>query len=209
MSAQTTTFSDAITHRSWKRNGKPVESSHYYGRVREPGKPWKWHKLFTDKRASLNHWNELRRQHEHRASGLYREDVERLKKPISQLADEYHKLLEAAGKDADHIRISKWMLERLIELGQLTEDEQRDHPNCGYVAYEEYPESESPMRGRYWTKAQIESGCGTVTTMGQSIAETYARDPKFYGGTFCCGCGKHFPVEEFVWTDGSGERVGS
>lgn len=53
--------------------------------------------------------------------------------------------------------------------------------------------------------------CGTVTTMGQTIAETYARDPYFYSGTFCCGCGAHFPVGadgEFVW-DGSSEKVGT
>jgi len=53
--------------------------------------------------------------------------------------------------------------------------------------------------------------CGVVTTMGQSLAETYARDPSFYSGTFCCGCGTHFPVGEngeFVW-DGTEERVGS
>jgi hypothetical protein len=53
--------------------------------------------------------------------------------------------------------------------------------------------------------------CGVVTTMGQTIAETYAREPGFYNGTFCCGCGAHFPVGadgEFVW-DGSEERVGT
>ena len=53
--------------------------------------------------------------------------------------------------------------------------------------------------------------CGVVTTMGQTIAETYARDPHFYSGTFCCGCGAHFPVGadgEFVW-DGTDERVGT
>lgn len=53
--------------------------------------------------------------------------------------------------------------------------------------------------------------CGVVTTMGVALAETYARDPWFYSGTFCCGCGKHFPVGddgEFVWTDG-GEKVGT
>lgn len=53
--------------------------------------------------------------------------------------------------------------------------------------------------------------CGTVTTMGQSLAETYARDPKFYSGTFCCGCRNHFPIGadgEFVW-DGSNEKVGT
>ena len=45
--------------------------------------------------------------------------------------------------------------------------------------------------------------CGTVTTMGLALAETYARDPKFYGGTYCATCRDHFPVGEngeFVWT---------
>lgn len=50
--------------------------------------------------------------------------------------------------------------------------------------------------------------CGTVTTMGIAIAETYARDPKFYGGTFCCGCRTHFPLDQFVW-EGTNEMVGS
>lgn len=53
-------------------------------------------------------------------------------------------------------------------------------------------------------------GCGAATTMNQAIAETYARDPKFYGATFCCGCRTHLPVGpygEFVW-DGTDEKVG-
>lgn len=52
------------------------------------------------------------------------------------------------------------------------------------------------------------SGCGTVTTMGRALSETYARDPKFYGATFCVACNKHLPVAEFVWTVDR-ERVGS
>jgi hypothetical protein len=47
--------------------------------------------------------------------------------------------------------------------------------------------------------------------MAQEIAETYARQPGFYGATFCCGCGKHLPVGrdgEFVW-DGTDEKVGT
>jgi len=63
-----------------------------------------------------------------------------------------------------------------------------------------------PVRRSYVHKA-----CGVVTTMGQSLAETYARDPAFYSGTFCCGCGTHFPVGEtgeFVW-NGTDEKVGS
>lgn len=50
--------------------------------------------------------------------------------------------------------------------------------------------------------------CGTVTTMGQALAETYALDPKFYGGTFCGGCRTHFPVGEFTW-EPDGSIVGS
>lgn len=53
--------------------------------------------------------------------------------------------------------------------------------------------------------------CGDVTTMGQTLAETYARDPSFYSGTFCCCCRAHFPVGadgEFVW-QGTDEKVGT
>lgn len=50
--------------------------------------------------------------------------------------------------------------------------------------------------------------CGSITTMSQGIAETYARDPKFYGATYCCHCFMHLPVAEFTW-DGTDEVVGS
>lgn len=53
--------------------------------------------------------------------------------------------------------------------------------------------------------------CGAVTTMSQSLAETYARDPAFYSGTFCVGCKAHFPVGpngEFTW-DHTSEKVGT
>lgn len=62
--------------------------------------------------------------------------------------------------------------------------------------------------------------CGSVTTMGKALAETYARDPKFYGGTFCVRCGDHFTLSRidpekgvqpsFIWADdGDGTPVGS
>lgn len=50
--------------------------------------------------------------------------------------------------------------------------------------------------------------CGAVTTMGNALAETYARDPSFYSGTFCCRCHNHFSLNEFVW-EGTSEQVGS
>jgi hypothetical protein len=52
--------------------------------------------------------------------------------------------------------------------------------------------------------------CGGETRMGRAIAETYARDPYFYGGTYCVFCCKHRPVGpngEFVWDDGT--KVGT
>lgn len=59
-----------------------------------------------------------------------------------------------------------------------------------------------PVRRTY-----VHKKCGVATTMGLSLAETYARDPKFYSGTYCCGCGTHFsfgtPDGEFHWDDGS------
>ena len=54
----------------------------------------------------------------------------------------------------------------------------------------------------------VHLNCKTETKMGLALAETYARDPSFYSGTFCCGCGKHFPLIEFIWK-GTNERVGS
>lgn len=53
--------------------------------------------------------------------------------------------------------------------------------------------------------------CGTVTTMGRKLAETYARDPNYYGATFCCACRGHFPVGEsgeFTWAP-DGSKVGT
>lgn len=57
-------------------------------------------------------------------------------------------------------------------------------------------------------RAYIHKTCGTLTTMGLALCETYARDPKFYGATYCCGCSKHLPVSEFLW-DGTNDEVGS
>lgn len=95
-------------------------------------------------------------------------------------------------------------------IRDLTEEEQERHSAAGYAKYEEYPEGENVV-GMFWTQDRLDNigkGCGTKTTMGASIAETYARNPSFYGGTFCCGCGKHLPLVEFVW-EGTDEQVGS
>lgn len=73
-----------------------------------------------------------------------------------------------------------------------------------------------PVRTSY-----VHVSCGAVTTMGLAIAETYARDPSFYGGTYCAHCKDHFPIGpaprgEFVWATpreatplGAADRVGT
>ncbi len=50
--------------------------------------------------------------------------------------------------------------------------------------------------------------CGASTRMGLDLSETWARDVSFYSKTFCCTCGDHFPVAEFVW-DGTDEVLGT
>lgn len=53
--------------------------------------------------------------------------------------------------------------------------------------------------------------CGTDTSMGRALAETYARDPHFYGATYCVHCRGHFRVGEageFVWA-GTDLKVGA
>lgn len=52
-------------------------------------------------------------------------------------------------------------------------------------------------------KTYVHNKCGVATTMSEPIAETYARDSKFYGSTYCCGCEMHLPVSEFHWDDGT------
>lgn len=50
--------------------------------------------------------------------------------------------------------------------------------------------------------------CESVTTMSLDLAETAARNPKFYGATYCCRCAMHRPVDEFTWVDEAGNDTG-
>jgi hypothetical protein len=53
-------------------------------------------------------------------------------------------------------------------------------------------------------RSYMHEKCGTITTMGQALAETYAREPGFYGATYCCQCQSHYHVGErgeFVWVE--------
>lgn len=79
----------------------------------------------------------------------------------------------------------------------------------GYVVL-----SEEERRSRFVEpirRTYIHQRCGGATTIGEALAETYASEPEFYSGTYCVGCGAHFPVGpkgEFVW-DGTTQKVGT
>lgn len=98
----------------------------------------------------------------------------------------------------------------LTDGSPVTPDHREINPTTGqqkgYVVLSEAERSKGfvrPVRTSY-----VHRKCGTLTTMSRALAETYARDPKFYSGTFCVGCREHFPVAEFVWA-GSNEELGS
>ena len=99
----------------------------------------------------------------------------------------------------------------------LTEEETKEYKDKKYVAVLTVLENEdgSFKGGSYVTQEELEAyqfgkkigGCGGTTTMGDALSETYARNPNFYGATYCTYCRKHLPVSEFVWA-GTDIKVG-
>lgn len=97
-------------------------------------------------------------------------------------------------------------------LRQPNEGDQRQHAVHLVLSQEERAKGYvRPLRTRY-----CHDTCGGVTRMPVPIAETYARQPDYYGRTFCTTCGDYFPVGihgEFTWLDergrDTGERVGT
>ena len=99
---------------------------------------------------------------------------------------------------------------QLASGGPVTADHREIDPisgqQKGYVVLT--PEERAKGFVRPVRRSYVHSTCGGITKMGDSIAETFARDPKFYSGTFCVTCRQHLPLAEFTWVDG-GEVVGS
>ena len=97
----------------------------------------------------------------------------------------------------------------LTDGSPVTEDHRELRPDGqqkGYVVLCEAERKKGfvrPVRRSY-----VHKTCGAVTTMGLALAETYARDPQFYSGTFCAVCRTHFPLDQFVWS-GTSEVLGS
>lgn len=93
---------------------------------------------------------------------------------------------------------------------KVTPDHREIDPESGqqkaYVVLSEEDRAKGfvrPVRYSY-----VHKTCGASTKMGKPIAETYARYPTFYSGTFCCQCKEHFPLDQFLW-EGTKETVGS
>lgn len=89
-----------------------------------------------------------------------------------------------------------------VREGQKNETGQHE----GYIVL--CPDERAKGFVRPYRDAYKHLTCGSVTTMGRALSETYARDPKFYGATFCVSCNRHLPVAEFVWT-ADGQVLGS
>lgn len=98
----------------------------------------------------------------------------------------------------------------LVDGSPVTPDHREIDPKTGMQKAYVVLSAEERAKGfvRPVRRSYVHNTCGALTTMHQALAETYARDPKFYSGTFCCNCGAHFPVAQFVW-DGTTEAVGS
>lgn len=100
----------------------------------------------------------------------------------------------------------------LTDGSPVTDDHREIDPKTkqqkGYIVLSEEERAKGfirPVRRTY-----VHTVCEAETRMSQEIAETYARDPNFYSGTFCIKCKNHFPVGKdgnFIWDDGT--KVGT
>lgn len=127
----------------------------------------------------------------------------------------HEKLEQAERKAAETIPVDR-SARQLSGGGPVTEDHREIKPESGqqkgYVVLT--PAERAKGFVRPFRDAYRHLKCGAITTMSRDIAETYARDPGFYSGTFCTTCRAHFPVGEngeFTWyeMDGSeGPKVG-
>lgn len=126
-------------------------------------------------------------------------------------------LVEKRRKEAEAIPVDR-SCQMLVSGDAVPEDRSHtelrsDGQQKGYVVLCDSERAKGFVRP--YRDAYKHLKCGTVTTMGRKIAETYARDPFFYSGTFCIRCAGHFPIGEdgeFVWyeMDGSiGPKVGT
>lgn len=131
--------------------------------------------------------------------------------------DRREKACSAAAEDAEGFALSRTTTDPSDpRLGHGVDAEPIDQHDVYLVLSEE-------ERGKGFVRPYCDSyvhatelgGCGVETHMGGALSETYARDPHFYGATYCVGCRMHKPVGEngeFFWTrnlDGKPWKVGT
>lgn len=127
-------------------------------------------------------------------------------KEINRVANE---IIKDAREEAAKIPVD-YSQRQLSGGGPVTDDHREINPDTGmqkgYVVLS--PEERAKGFVRPVRRSYRHSACGTTTTMSLDIAETYARCPGFYSGTFCVACRQHFPLDQFLW-EGTHEQVGS
>lgn len=98
----------------------------------------------------------------------------------------------------------------LVDGSPVTADHREIDPRTGLQKAYVVLSAEERAKGFVRPVRQVykHSVCGMTTTMALALAETYARQPDFYTGTFCAICCAHFSLEQFVW-DGTDQQVGS
>lgn len=123
------------------------------------------------------------------------------------------KIAEDAAKREDQNDEPRPPRTTLSDGTQIYPEHRNIDPNTGmqqgYVVLAE----EERVKGfvRPYRDTYVHTKCGNVTSMGRTIAETYARNPFFYSATFCVHCRNHFPIGpkgEFLWYN-SNEKVGT
>lgn len=102
----------------------------------------------------------------------------------------------------------------LTDGSPVTKDHRELNPETGmqrgYIVLSDEERAKGfirPVRRSY-----IHLTCGTMTSMGKAIAETYAHKPSFYSDLFCAECKDHFPVGasgSFVWDNTTNMKVGT
>ncbi len=99
-----------------ERDGR--KSADYHGKIKLGPGSQRRVKLFTDRTASERELVKLQKEADQRTSGVINSDSQRAGKPLPVLVEEYFSYLATQSSNREHMRISRWMLDRLIELGQ-------------------------------------------------------------------------------------------
>lgn len=86
-------------------------------------------------------------------------------------------------------------------------DKQPVPMNVKYLVLSDEERARGFVRPVYRSYLHHDPQCEGITTMALPLCETYARQPDFYGATYCARCRMHRPVGphgEFTWVDGAG-----